>query len=134
MGGLSTTLDLNGDLDAQINSHWQRFANSALAVELPRHQNRVYAVYHDYDADLQRLRLTLGFITVGDRQYNSTVTLQAGRYLELPEQTVLDSWQNASRLPGNLRYETDYERYQLNRYMQPVSQVAYVAVKQEAHR
>jgi len=129
VGGITRTLSLNTELNSQINAHWQTFANSPLANDLQRNRNQVFAVYHGYNDQRNTVELTLGYISYGDRQYASSVNIVTGRYLKRPEKTVLGSWQTADQLPGQLRYITDYEIYQLDQYFQPVSQTAFLALK-----
>lgn len=129
VGGITRTLDLSTHLNSQIDQHWLDFANSALAADLPLHNQQVYAVYHNYDGQRSTVQLTLGFIHAGNRQYPSVVTLAAGRYLKLPRISVLDGWQQAETLPGPLRLQTDYEIYQLDPDFQPESQITFLALK-----
>lgn len=129
VGGITTTLDLSEPLESQINQHWLNFANSPLAADLPQHNQQVYAVYHHYDSQHSVVQLTLGFIHVGDRQYDTVVTLAAGLYLKLPHQSVLEGWQQADTFPGALRFDADYEIYHLNPDFQPESQITFLALK-----
>ena len=129
VGGITTTLDLSKHLNNQIDQHWLDFAHSPLAADLSQHNQQVYAVYHNYDEQRSTVQLTLGFVHIKDRQYSSEVTLAAGRYLKLPRTSVLEGWQQAETLPKALRFQADYEIYQLDPDFLPKSQITFLALK-----
>lgn len=129
VGGITITLDLRENLNSQIDQHWLNFARSPLAADLSQHNQQVYAVYHNYDEQRATVQLTLGFVHARDQQYSSVVTLAAGRYLKLPRTSVLEGWQQAETLPGVLRFQADYEIYQLAPDFQPESQITFLALK-----
>ncbi|WP_370299085.1 hypothetical protein [Pontibacterium sp.] len=126
--GISTVLNLDGDVEAQINQHWLAFAESKLANSLPQ-SREVYAVYSDYDNKRNSVSLTLGFAKQGSVVGTVTATIDTGLYLPVSGKTVLESWQKPDLSAQSLRYETDYERWVLDKNYQPVRVTAHLGLR-----
>jgi len=128
VNGLSTVLNLNGDIDAQISHHWLSFVESEQVKFLPL-SREVYAVYSDYDSDRSTVSLTLGFIKQGPVLGAATATINKGMYLPVSGKTVLESWQKPDVSAQSLRYETDYEQWTLDKHYQPVGVTAHLGLR-----
>jgi len=126
--GVSTVLNLDSDVDAQINQHWLTFAQSELANSLPQ-SREVYAVYSDYDNKHNSVNLTLGFVIQDPVAGTVTATINTGLYLPVSGKTVLESWQKPDLSAQSLRYETDYERWILDKNYQPVRVTAHLGLR-----
>lgn len=126
--GVSTVLNLDGDVEAQIHQHWMTFAESTLANSLPQ-SREVYAVYSDYDSERNSVSLTLGFTKHGQIIGAVTATINIGTYLPLSGKTVLESWQKPGLSDQSLRYKTDYEHWVLDKNYQPVSVTAHLGLR-----
>ncbi|MCL6414359.1 hypothetical protein MIB92_01730 [Aestuariirhabdus sp. Z084] len=124
--GLSQRIDLNGDSAQQIRTHWQNLANSPLAPMMTQ-RKVIYAVYRDYEPGNHSIVLTLGFNE--PIKGMDPVIIKAGKYKKLPDQTVLDAWQNTESPSSTLVYESDFERWVLNENFQPVAVTAYLGIQ-----
>ena len=58
-------IDLSGDTDAQLAEFWQRFSTADVAGQLHSlvKDEKVYAVYHDYNPQNNSVYITLGYRT-----------------------------------------------------------------------
>lgn len=125
--GIRTVLMLEGDVTAQINQHWQTFADSELAQAMPQ-TREVYAVYNNYDSGDNSVTLTLGFTRQGAVP-GSRAIIESGLYLPEADKTVLEAWQKPNISADALRYKSDYERWILDENYQPASVTAYLGLR-----
>ena len=134
VAGITQTLDLTGDIDAQLTNGWKLFEYYPLAADLnARRPSQIYLVYHNYHKFQQRVDVTFGYPVqrpVESADYIQTITLNKQGYIRLEDSYVLSTWKNARALPVTLAYDRDFEIYQLNRSHKVRAKTAYISVKQ----
>ncbi|TQV87156.1 GyrI-like domain-containing protein [Aliikangiella coralliicola] len=127
--GIRKNLYLNRDIPMQMESLWAELYATKLHDWFPAENGKrsIYLVYSQYDEEQQSVELTLGF-EVGDEGENATgfasISLPQGNYVS--RNSVLESWQNPGELA--LKYEVDFEVYEVNAQFQVLSQRAYLAI------
>lgn len=126
--GVTTMIDLVGNVELQIDQHWQLLASSPVAEQLRQHQP-VYAVYRSYDSKNNTVLLTLG--VKSETAAKDRVMVVTGSYQKFEQRTVLEAWQRTSPNYPRYRYHSDFERWALDRNYQPLSVTAYMGLTDE---
>lgn len=133
IAGIESRINLSSDVQPQLERSWQRFAELNLQNSLkPQDPSRVFAVYHNYDPQQNRVSVTLGYPAPKNFSFNGrihAVTVDPGQYMVLPQDYVLDSWSKAEQFNHPLRFKSDYEIYQLSADFQVDQFTAYVSIQ-----
>lgn len=133
IAGLESRIDLSGDVQQQLNNSWREFAQLDLVTALmPKEPLNVFAVYHSYNAQNNRVSVTLGYPAPKNVKFSGrihVVTVDPGQYAVLPNQYVLDGWAKAEQFTRSLRFKGDYEIYRLTPDYQVSQFTAYMAIQ-----
>lgn len=127
--GLSSTLYLNHDVQSQMEEIWSQLYGAKVYQMLEREvdRHRLFMVYKGWNAKQNSVELVFG--------YESQTFPLVGTGLERVEipnkkyraaSTVLDAW---NKDQGSLRYQMDYEVYEVDAYFDIQSLQAYVSVR-----
>ncbi len=133
IAGLESRIDLSGDVQQQLDNSWREFAQLDLVTALmPKEPLNVFAVYHSYNAQNNRVSVTLGYPAPKNVKFSGrihVVTVDPGQYAVLPNQYVLDGWAKAEQFTRSLRFKGDYEIYRLTPDYQVSQFTAYMAIQ-----
>jgi len=133
IAGLESRIDLSGDVQQQLDNSWREFARQDLVTALmPKEPLNVFAVYHSYSAQNNRVSVTLGYPAPKNVKFSGrihVVTVDPGQYAVLPNEYVLDGWAKAEQFTRSLRFKGDYEIYRLTPDYQVSQFTAYMAIQ-----
>jgi len=131
--GIERRLNLAVNMQAQLEGLWTDFYNLDTQQYLPglSRSNKVYLVYKSYDHDTQTIEVLIGYQYAMQKLSGQvkSVELLKGKYIK--RDSVLATWDDPQDLA--LKYQLDYEVYEVDEYFNISSQRAFLSINNGAY-
>ena len=133
IAGLQTTIILDDTAESQINKAWEDLFQKKVAEDLKVEDKlKVYAVYYYFNLHKNRVQLILGYPVDKNTIVPfklSSIDIPADDYIRVEDGLVLESWNHSEKFSQPLKYEKDFEVYELNNFYKVKNQTAYLSVQ-----